>query len=173
MHRFEAGTPAIAEAIGLGAACDYLAGLGMDHVAAYERQLGTYLYEQVRLPALGWRSGRAHGSHVLCSALRSHHIKNQAAPQDATLMHNSHFRRLCCLPRYLNSAATHPAVQLSAVDGVDIYGPPPAAGRAALSSFNVKGLHASDVSTVLDQAGAQATPMLECIHKRLQRCLPS
>ena len=47
-RRFEAGTPAIAEAIGFGAACDYLMGLGMDEVAAYEKQLGTYLYEQVR-----------------------------------------------------------------------------------------------------------------------------
>ncbi len=65
------------------------------------------------------------------------------------------------------------AVQLSAVDGVDIYGPPPAVGRAALCSFNVKGLHASDVSTVLDQAGAHARPLLECFHKCLQMCLPS
>lgn len=45
--RFEAGTPAIAEAIGLGAACDYLAGLGMDKVAAHERELGGYLYHKV------------------------------------------------------------------------------------------------------------------------------
>jgi len=51
LRRFEAGTPAIAEAIGFGAACDYLAGLGMDNVAAYERQLGTYLHEQVRSAA--------------------------------------------------------------------------------------------------------------------------
>ena len=46
--RFEAGTPAIAEAIGLGAACDYLSAIGMDVVAAHEQELGTYLYEQVR-----------------------------------------------------------------------------------------------------------------------------
>ena len=32
-QRFEAGTPAIAEAIGLGAAVDYLTGLGMERVA--------------------------------------------------------------------------------------------------------------------------------------------
>ena len=46
--RFEAGTPAIAEAIGLGAACDYLSGLGMQRVHAYEQELGGYLYERVR-----------------------------------------------------------------------------------------------------------------------------
>ncbi len=40
--RFEAGTPAIAEAIGLGAACDYLSGLGMEAVAAHERELGVW-----------------------------------------------------------------------------------------------------------------------------------
>ena len=37
--------------------------------------------------------------------------------------------------------------------GVTVYGPPPAAGRAALCAFNVEGLHASDISTVLDSAG--------------------
>ena len=38
--RFEAGTPAIAEAIGLGAAVDYLTHLGMDKVHSYEAELG-------------------------------------------------------------------------------------------------------------------------------------
>lgn len=38
--RFEAGTPAIGEAIGLGAAVDYLQGLGMQNVHAYEKELG-------------------------------------------------------------------------------------------------------------------------------------
>ena len=37
--RFEAGTPAIAEAVGLGAAVDYLQAVGMDRVHAYEQQL--------------------------------------------------------------------------------------------------------------------------------------
>ena len=40
--KFEAGTPAIAEAIGLGAAIDYLTGLGMDNVREHER----YLFER-------------------------------------------------------------------------------------------------------------------------------
>jgi cysteine desulfurase/selenocysteine lyase len=38
-HKFEAGTPAIVEAIGLGAAIDYLSALGMDHVREHERFL--------------------------------------------------------------------------------------------------------------------------------------
>ena len=40
--KFEAGTPDIAAAIGFGAAAEYLMGLGMDRVAAHERELVTY-----------------------------------------------------------------------------------------------------------------------------------
>ncbi|WP_028708241.1 aminotransferase class V-fold PLP-dependent enzyme [Propionicicella superfundia] len=42
-HRFEAGTPPIAEAVGLGAAVDYLTALGMDAVAAHEREITEHL----------------------------------------------------------------------------------------------------------------------------------
>ncbi len=41
-YKFEAGTPHIAGVIGLGVALDYLSGLGLDRVAAYERELLTY-----------------------------------------------------------------------------------------------------------------------------------
>jgi cysteine desulfurase/selenocysteine lyase len=41
-HRFEAGTPMIAEAVGLGAAVDYLSAIGMDAVAAHEHALVDY-----------------------------------------------------------------------------------------------------------------------------------
>jgi len=47
-HKFEAGTPAIGEAIALGAAVDYLTGLGMDQIHAYEEELTAYLFEQLR-----------------------------------------------------------------------------------------------------------------------------
>jgi cysteine desulfurase / selenocysteine lyase len=43
--KFEAGTPDIAAAIGLGAALDYLAEIGMDNVRAHERQLTEYALE--------------------------------------------------------------------------------------------------------------------------------
>jgi len=46
-YKFEAGTPAIAEVIGLGAAVDYLNELGMDWVAAHEREITTYAWEQI------------------------------------------------------------------------------------------------------------------------------
>jgi cysteine desulfurase/selenocysteine lyase len=43
--KFEAGTQAIAEVIGLGAAVDYLCALGMDAVRAHEREITEYAYE--------------------------------------------------------------------------------------------------------------------------------
>ena len=43
--KFEAGTQAIAEVIGLGAAVDYLEGLGMEAVRAHEREITEYAYE--------------------------------------------------------------------------------------------------------------------------------
>ena len=46
-HRFEAGTPMIAEAIGLGAAVDYLTGIGMDAVHEHETALTSYALEQL------------------------------------------------------------------------------------------------------------------------------
>ncbi|NEZ59851.1 aminotransferase class V-fold PLP-dependent enzyme, partial [Adonisia turfae] len=46
-HKFEAGTPAIAEVIMLGAAVDYLTGIGMDRIAQYEHELTRYLYERL------------------------------------------------------------------------------------------------------------------------------
>jgi cysteine desulfurase/selenocysteine lyase len=90
-HKFEAGTPAIGEAIALGAAVDYLRRLGMANIHAYEEELTVYL-----------------------------------------------FKKLAEIPR------------------LRIYGPKPTSegqGRAALASFNVEGVHASDLATLLDHEG--------------------
>lgn len=90
-HKFEAGTPAIGEAIALGAAIDYLTSIGMDKIADYEHELTAYLFERLReIPEL------------------------------------------------------------------KLYGPQPnekGEGRAALASFSVDGIHANDLSTMLDDAG--------------------
>ncbi|GFR43946.1 hypothetical protein Agub_g5085, partial [Astrephomene gubernaculifera] len=106
--RFEAGTPAIAETIGMGAAADWLRNLGMDRVHAYEQEIGSYLYE----------------------------------------------RLVAASPR------------------VKVYGPPPDAprGRASLVAFNVEGLHATDVSTLLDYAGVAVRSGHHCaqpLHREL------
>lgn len=90
-HKFEAGTPAIAEAVVLGAAVDYLNKVGMDRIADYEHQLTAYLYNK-----------------------------------------------------------------LSEIPQVTLYGPKPNAdgsGRAAIATFTVEGVHAQDLSTLLDQSG--------------------
>jgi len=47
-HRFEAGTPDIAGAIGLGAAVDYLESVGPERIAAHERDLLAYALERMR-----------------------------------------------------------------------------------------------------------------------------
>ena len=47
-HKFEAGTPPIAAAIGLGAAVDYLSEIGMDAIAAHEHALLQYATEQIQ-----------------------------------------------------------------------------------------------------------------------------
>ncbi len=46
-YKFEAGTPNISGAIGMGAAVDYLQSIGMEHVARHENQLLAYLTEQL------------------------------------------------------------------------------------------------------------------------------
>lgn len=46
-YKFEAGTPAIAEAVGFGAAVDYLSSLGMDAVATHEHEITEYALERL------------------------------------------------------------------------------------------------------------------------------
>ncbi len=47
-YKFEAGTPSISGAVGLGAAVDYLQSLGMERVSSYENELLTYLTGQLQ-----------------------------------------------------------------------------------------------------------------------------
>jgi cysteine desulfurase/selenocysteine lyase len=46
-HKFEAGTPAIAEAVGFGAAVDYLTAIGMENIAAHEHAIIEYALERL------------------------------------------------------------------------------------------------------------------------------
>ncbi|MDJ0649842.1 MAG: SufS family cysteine desulfurase [Xenococcaceae cyanobacterium MO_188.B19] len=90
-HKFEAGTPAIGEAIALGAAIDYLNGIGMDNIHLYEAELTAYLFKK-----------------------------------------------------------------LETIPDIRIYGAKPdqnGEGRAALAAFNIPGIHASDLATLLDHEG--------------------
>ena len=47
-HKFEAGTPAIVEAVGLGAAIDYVNSIGKERIAAHEHDLLTYAQDRLR-----------------------------------------------------------------------------------------------------------------------------
>jgi cysteine desulfurase/selenocysteine lyase len=66
-HKFEAGTPAIAEAIGLNAALTYMMQVGRENIAAHEAELGTYATE--RLSKLDWLKlhGTAPGKGAIVS----------------------------------------------------------------------------------------------------------
>lgn len=54
-HKFEAGTPAIAAAIGLGAAVDWMQKIGADTIGAWENQLLTYATQQMKAELPGLR----------------------------------------------------------------------------------------------------------------------
>jgi cysteine desulfurase/selenocysteine lyase len=58
--KFEAGTPGIVNQIGLGAALDYLTGLGMENIAAHERSLRDYA--RARLAGLNWLNVQGHSA---------------------------------------------------------------------------------------------------------------
>ena len=66
--KFEAGTPAIAEAIGLGAAVDYLTALGMENIRAHERDLTAYAFDRLSqvegVRILGPRNPAQHGGVI-------------------------------------------------------------------------------------------------------------
>jgi len=96
-HKFEAGTPAIAEAVGFGAAADYLTSVGFEAIVAHEADLTTYALDRLlaldglelfgpsvdRLGVLSFRYGDIH-AHDLATildrqgvAIRAGHHCNQ------------------------------------------------------------------------------------------------
>ena len=66
-HKFEAGTPAFVEAIGLGTALNYMMQIGRERIAGHEAELGAYAHE--RLSALPWLKihGEAPGKGAIIS----------------------------------------------------------------------------------------------------------
>ena len=73
-HKFEAGTPPIAAAIGLGAAVDYLSTIGMDAIREHEFALLNYATEQmIRLPGVRIIGTALHKAAVLSFAVDGVH----------------------------------------------------------------------------------------------------
>ncbi len=77
-HKFEAGTPSIAGAVGLGAAIDYLRQIGIDGVAAFEHELLAYATERVseipRLRIIGTARDKASVLSFVIEGIHPHDI---------------------------------------------------------------------------------------------------
>lgn len=101
-HRFEAGTPPIAQAIGLGAALDYMDRIGRPAIAAHEADLRAYAHER-----------------------------------------------------------------LSRINALRIIGNAP--DKAAIIAFEIEGLHAHDVSMVIDRSGVAVRAGTHCAQPLLKR----
>ncbi|SFV17465.1 cysteine desulfurase / selenocysteine lyase [Methylobacterium sp. 174MFSha1.1] len=81
-HRFEAGTPAIIEAIGLGAALEFMMSLGRERIAAHEAHLLAYAQERLR----GMNSLRIIGTARTKGAVISFEMKGAHAHDVATVI---------------------------------------------------------------------------------------
>jgi len=81
-HRFEAGTPPIIQAIGLGAALDYMQRLGRDRIHAHETALGDYAHERLSQMNSLRIFGRARGK----GAIISFEMNNAHAHDVATIL---------------------------------------------------------------------------------------
>ncbi len=77
-HKFEAGTPGIVQIIGMGAALDYVTGVGMADIAAHERDLRDYAQEQ--LSGLNWLN--IQGNSKTKGAIFSFTLEGAAHPHD-------------------------------------------------------------------------------------------
>ena len=77
-HKFEAGTPGIVQMIGLGAAIEYMMGIGMDNIAAHENALRDYAQSQ--LSGLNWLN--IQGNSATKGAIFSFTLDGAAHPHD-------------------------------------------------------------------------------------------
>jgi cysteine desulfurase / selenocysteine lyase len=102
--RFEAGTPAIAQAIGMAAAFRWLDGLGMDAVTEHEREIAAYAL-----------------------------------------------------------------ARLGEMPGLKIFGPPPSPDRLGPVSFELEGVHAHDVSEIVDRHGVAVRAGHHCAQPLMDR----
>jgi cysteine desulfurase/selenocysteine lyase len=116
-HKFEAGTPPIAQAIGLGAAVDYLSALGMDKVAAHEHTITEYalsrLLEVPDLRIIGPTTGEDRGSAIsfILGDIHPHDVGQVLDEQGIAVRVGHHCARPVCL-RYGIPATTRASFYL-------------------------------------------------------------
>jgi len=111
-HKFEAGTPAIAEAIGLSEALDYINKLGLSNIQNYEKELTEYLFEQLlsikNLNIIGPNPNQDNKR----ASLASFHINNIHSNDIAEILDSKGIcirsGHHCCQPlhKYLNIKST-------------------------------------------------------------------
>ena len=110
-HRFEAGTPMIAEAVGLGTAVDYLTALGMENVAAHEHALLEYalprLAEVERLRIIGPATAVERGATIAftLAGIHPHDVAQLLDEQGIAVRAGHHCARPVCV-RYGIPATT-------------------------------------------------------------------
>ncbi|HSU73267.1 MAG TPA: aminotransferase class V-fold PLP-dependent enzyme, partial [Candidatus Binatia bacterium] len=105
--KFEAGTPAIAEAIALGAAIDYLEAIGMENVQKHDEELITYAYEQLSKVKGITLYGPRQRSGVISfnfGDIHAHDVASALDERNVAIRSGHH----CCMPlmKILNVPAT-------------------------------------------------------------------
>jgi cysteine desulfurase/selenocysteine lyase len=121
-HKFEAGTPPIAQAIGLGAAVDYLSAIGMDKIAAHEHALTQYalsrLLEVPDLRIIGPTTAedRAAAISFVLGDIHPHDVGQVLDEQGIAVRVGHHCARPVCL-RYGIPATTRASFYLYSTPG--------------------------------------------------------
>jgi cysteine desulfurase/selenocysteine lyase len=93
-HKFEAGTPDFAAAIGLGVALDYLTAIGCEHIARHDAELAAQAMDQLsKLPGVrlfGPRTGHAGVVSFLLQAIHAHDVVTVADQRGVALRGGHH-----------------------------------------------------------------------------------
>jgi cysteine desulfurase / selenocysteine lyase len=116
-HKFEAGTPMIAEAVGLGAAVDYLTDLGMDNVRAHEHELTSYALDKLQqvegLRIIGPATSEDRGGAIsfALEGIHPHDVGQLLDEKGVAVRVGHHCARPACL-RYGVPATTRASVHL-------------------------------------------------------------
>ncbi|MFF2146021.1 cysteine desulfurase [Kitasatospora sp. NPDC058190] len=121
-HKFEAGTPPIAQAVGLGAAIDYLQGIGMEKIAAHEHAITEYAVERLLevpdLRIIGPRTAVDRGAAISFTLgdIHPHDVGQVLDEQGIAVRVGHHCARPVCL-RYGIPATTRASFYLYSTPG--------------------------------------------------------
>jgi cysteine desulfurase/selenocysteine lyase len=121
-HKFEAGTPPISQAVGLGVAIDYLNAIGMDKIAAHEHALTAYALERLRevpdLRLIGPATSEDRGAAISFTLgdIHPHDVGQVLDEQGIAVRVGHHCARPVCL-RYGIPATTRASFYLYSTPG--------------------------------------------------------